>query len=238
MVGRKRKYDNNESQFQMQKLVYEARQDKINGKPTGVLRISDMVRYSIYKNQLSSNEYPIVFNKDAWAAYGRIYIDRANSLPSKKVKINSKEFLVPNISELISKYKNNEDALLKYLLPLETLINSLLEEINLLKDNHLQINEQISFLKDTNQKFENLILTMAHEGTIKFYKDKYGIKNILSLKENRESLNNLNDLEGFLDKNSFKNNAPKNSSNNNYNNSSATMLKIGKLKAKNTQIDD
>lgn len=102
-MGRPSKYNNPETKRMLQELVYQYKREN----PTGIIRISHMVRFS----KEMAEKYPSKYNefsKDVWSTYGREYIDNANE-PIRQTYESEEDVVieVPNITDLFEKYGTN-----------------------------------------------------------------------------------------------------------------------------------
>ncbi|WP_144491965.1 MULTISPECIES: hypothetical protein [Bacillus cereus group] len=195
-VGRPRQYDNPETRKRFKQLVYEKRLEKTSG----ILTISDMVRISKRFHEEKPDEYPIAYNKDAWGTWGKQYLDEANNISKITVEVGSDrgEIEIPNFSELIERHYSDKYKLLELLIPQESLFHELADEnIGMVQENE-RLKSRVAELEEELKKFEGLILEMAHHSAIKHYKDKHGLKPVLEMAQNRDSLGNLDNLEEFL----------------------------------------
>ena len=196
MAGRKPKYNSEEHQVQFQTLVYLKRQET----PSGLISISDMVRFSNDLNSQSPEEYN-AYNKDAWSVWGRKYIEEANKpLNTSLVDGEGKEISqLPNFLDIVEKYYHNKSQLIEHLLPCENLLHQNLLENDKLRSELNEVNVKAKELQELVKKYELLSLEMAHHSGIKAYREKYGLNNQISLKENISSIKDLDNLGAFLE---------------------------------------
>ncbi|MBY7104024.1 MULTISPECIES: hypothetical protein [Bacillus] len=215
-AGRKRKYDNPAEQTRLKKLVYLYRERN----PSGIIKISHLVRFSEEMNKIKPDEFPSTYNKDVWSNWGREIINLANEPIT--IKIVSKlgdHHEIPNFSDIVDKYMHDKPKLLEHLLTCENLLHESLTKNNdfKLQNNILekQINSlklEISELEGTIKKYEKMTLEMAHHSGVEKYRVKYGLKNQISVSKNQKAFDNLDDLHSFLDPDlTLKNNEEKNS---------------------------
>ncbi|MGQ7123582.1 hypothetical protein ACUN9Z_38585, partial [Escherichia sp. HC-CC4] len=68
------------------------------------------------------------------------------------------------------------------------------------RDKFEKVTEEKSNLIQTIKKYERLTLAMAHEGILRIYREKYGIKNVLSIEENREAFDGLDNLDEYINR--------------------------------------
>jgi len=202
-AGRKRKYDNQEEQFRLKKLVYLYR-DK---NPSGIIKQSHMVRFSEEMNQHAPDEFPIVYNKDVWATWGKSFIELANEPISIKFESNDGiNHEIPNFSDLVEKYINNKQKLLEHLLSCENFLHKSIAENyelktqkNVLEENVKCLKQEVLILSNTINKYQSLVLEMAHHSGVEKYREKYGLKNHISPSINREAFDNMDNLRSFLE---------------------------------------
>ncbi|AKP77169.1 hypothetical protein AS52_02204 [Priestia megaterium Q3] len=195
-VGRKRKYDNKETRERFQDLVYEAKKQK----PSGKIRISDMVKISEEFHQKNPYKFPIPYNRDVWSTWGREYMEKANNFRTitKMFTKNNKEIEIPNFSEIINRHYSNKYKILELLIPQERLLHELVDENLQLSDSIKKVENKNRELKGVIDKYEALLLEMTHQSSIKIYKEKYGLNSILKINDKEEAFNNLNNLESYL----------------------------------------
>ncbi|KMP37556.1 hypothetical protein TU52_02340 [Bacillus cereus] len=204
-AGRKRKYDNPEEQTRLKKLVYLYRERN----PSGIIRISHLVRFSEEMNTIKPDEFPSTYNKDAWANWGREIINLANEPITIKIESESgNNYEIPNFSDIVDKYIYDKPKLLEHLLICENLLhdsltqnNDLTSRNNVLEEQIKALNLEISELKGTIKKYEKMTLEMAHHSGIEKYRVNYGLKNQISVSKNHEAFDNLDNLRLFLEPN-------------------------------------
>lgn len=202
-AGRKRKYDNPEEQTRLKKLVYLYRERN----PSGIIRISHLVRFSEEMNKIKPDEFPSTYNKDVWSNWGREIINLANEPITIKIESElGDHHEIPNFSDIIDKYMHDKPKLLEHLLTCENLLHESLTKNNdfKLRNNILEkqiksLKLEISELEGTIKKYEKMALEMAHHSGVEKYRAKYGLKNQISVSTNQKAFNNLDDLRSFLD---------------------------------------
>ncbi|MGH1145777.1 hypothetical protein CON94_19050 [Bacillus pseudomycoides] len=202
-AGRKRKYDNPEEQTRLKKLVYLYRQKN----PSGIIRISHLVRFSEEMRKIKPDEFPSTYNKDVWAKWGREIINLANEPITIKVESESGDnHEIPNFSDIVDKYIHDKPKLLEHLLTCENLLhesltqnNNLTSRNNILKEQIKALKLEISKLEGTIKKYEKMTLEMAHHSGVEKYRAKYGLKNQISVSKNHNAFDNLDDLHSFLE---------------------------------------
>lgn len=202
-AGRKRKYDNSEEQIRLKKLVYLYREKN----PSGIIKISHLVRFSEEMNKIKPDEFPSTYNKDVWANWGREIINLANEPITIKIESESgNNHEIPNFSDLVDKYIHDKPKLLEHLLTCENLLHESLTKNNDLQSQNNVLEEQIKTLKleiseleRTIEKYEKMTLEMAHHSGVEKYRAKYGLKNQISVSKNHKAFDNLDDLGSFLE---------------------------------------
>ncbi|MDA1610800.1 hypothetical protein PDK26_05955 [Bacillus cereus] len=202
-AGRKRKYDNPEEQTRLKKLVYLYREKN----PSGIIKISHLVRFSEEMNKIKPNEFPSTYNKDVWSNWGREIINLANEPITIKIESElGDNHEIPNFSDIVDKYIHDKPKLLEHLLTCENLLHESLTQNNdfKLQNNILEkqiktLKLEISELESTIKKYEKMTLEMAHHSGVEKYKTKYGLKNQISVSKNLEAFDNLEDLRSFLE---------------------------------------
>ncbi|MDF2086615.1 hypothetical protein [Bacillus pseudomycoides] len=213
-AGRKRKYDNPEEQTRLKKLVYLYREKN----PSGIIRISHLVRFSEEMNKIKPDEFPSTYNKDVWANWGREIINLANEPITIRIESESGDnHEIPNFSDIVDKYIHDKPILLEHLLTCENLLHKSLTKNNDLKSRNNILEKQIKTLKleiseleETIKKYEKMTLEIAHHSGVEEYRAKYGLKNQISVSKNQKAFDNLDDLRSFLEPNlNPKNNAEK-----------------------------
>lgn len=202
-AGRKRKYDNSEEQTRLKKLVYLYREKN----PSGIIKISHLVRFSEEMNKIKPDEFPSTYNKDVWANWGREIINLANEPITIKIESESgNNHEIPNFSDLVDKYIHDKPKLLEHLLTCENLLHESLNQNNDLQSQNNVLEEQIKTLKleiseieRTIKKYEKMTLEMAHHSGVEKYRAKYGLKNQISVSKNHKAFDKLDDLGSFLE---------------------------------------
>ncbi|MFZ3197611.1 MAG: hypothetical protein WA181_15735 [Bacillus mycoides] len=202
-AGRKRKYDNPEEQTRLKKLVYLYRERN----PSGIIRISLLVRFSQEMNTIKPDEFPSTYNKDAWANWGREIINLANEPITIKIESESgNNCEIPNFSDIVDKYIHDKPKLLEHLLTCENLLhdsltqnNDLTSRNNVLAEQVKTLKLEISQLEETIKKYEKMTLEIAHHSGVEKYRTKYGLKKQISVSKNHKAFDNLDDLRSFLE---------------------------------------
>lgn len=207
-MGRPSMYNNEETKEKLQYLVYLYKKQN----PSGIIRISDMVRFSKEISQSDPNNYPF-YNKDVWTVYGREYIETANE-PIRTELTYDGEIVVnmPNIADLVEKHGDNKQKMLEYLLPFEQMLhNALLKEKQLQhKLENLQVDydaltEKFKIQQNVIKKYENFVMTMAHESYRKDFEND--LKNQISVnanERNKSAMRNVGNLALFMESSSPK----------------------------------
>lgn len=202
-AGRKRKYDNPEEQTRLKKLVYLYRERN----PSGIIRISHLVRFSEKMNKIKPDEFPSTYNKDVWSNWGREIINLANEPITIKIESESGDsHEIPNFSDILDKYIHDKPKLLEHLLTCENLLHESLTKNNdfklqndILEKQIKSLKLEISELEGTIKKYEKMTLEMVHHSGVEKYRAKYGLKNQISISKNQKAFENLDDLSSFLE---------------------------------------
>ncbi|EFI70701.1 hypothetical protein BFZC1_00135 [Lysinibacillus fusiformis ZC1] len=210
-AGRKRKYDNPVEQTKLKNLVFLYREKH----PSGIIKMADMVRFSEEMHKINSDEFPTIYKKDVWSSWGKEFINIANEPIT--IKIESETGLkleIPNFSDIVEKYSHDKTKILEHLLPSENFLHeSLAKNISLstrnneLEERIISLKLYVNELEETIKKYQKMTLEMAHHSGVEKYRKKYGLINQISVSENHDAFDNLDNLQSFL--------APKSDQNNN-----------------------
>lgn len=211
-AGRKRKYDNPEEQTRLKNLVYLYRKKK----PSGIIKMADMVRFSEEMNKINTDEFPTIYKKDVWSTWGREFIEIANEPITIKIESETGVKLeIPNFSDIVEKYYHDKSKLLEHLLPSENFLHetlakniSLIARNNELEEQINSLKRELSSLEETIKKYQKMTLEMAHHSGVEKYRKKYGLKNQISASENRDAFDNLDNLHLFLEPKPDHDNSP------------------------------
>lgn len=201
--GRPSKYNNPDTLKKLQDLVFLYKKEN----PSGIIRISHMVRFSKKMNDLNSDVYPF-YSKDVWSEYGRTFIDEANEPVRTTISTDEDVSIeLPNICDIVQKYSNNQGKLLEYLLPVEQMLHEAMYENRKLKEAKLKQEESVEELKQNKKHLEELvkyyekfILTMSHDSYRKEFEGM--LKNQISVnanERNKNAMRNLDDLGSFFE---------------------------------------
>ncbi|BCG60384.1 hypothetical protein [Paenibacillus sp. URB8-2] len=205
-MGRPAKYKNEETEQNLQELVYEY---KKSHPFSGLIRISHMVRFTERKHREDPETYPIAYSKDVWGSYGKKYIDRANEpIPSALLSELPLDIEVPNLTDITLKYHHNMNKLLEHLNPIEVMLHESLSREQKLRLQVSELTNELSEIKNTVKEqqntlslYEKFTLEMAHHSYNDEFQQKYGLINQISINandRNKKAMSNLNNLESLF----------------------------------------
>ncbi|MDR9747642.1 hypothetical protein [Paenibacillus taichungensis] len=205
-AGRPSKYNNKETADKLKQLVYLY---KDRNPHSGIVKISDMVRFSKEMNEIDAVSHPL-FNRDVWVTYGKVFIDEVNEpLPSELMKDKPVDFVVPNITDIVNKHHKNPVNLLQHLLPIEVMLHESLfnqgksiSKIQELENELTKAKEALRLSKATIDRYEQYTNQMAHHSYSAEYQKEFNLPNQISVNanaRNKNAMRSLDDLSSFLE---------------------------------------
>jgi len=143
--------DDNNKEFQLRSLIVEF-DEKHNLK-------SKISYKGIYDYVVSSyNEKKIDFYPSYtwWKTKGKYLVDEFNTVKTKTIQFGEHERLdIIEIMDLVDKHCGDKEALIRYLLPYNNLVERLVDRIGKLENAAQQLSSRIESKDDVIQKYEN-----------------------------------------------------------------------------------
>lgn len=191
-------------QFNENELYYIIRNYREYIKPDGKITYSEIHKYNIELNKSNPNECPKVYSIDFWKRKnqpGRKLIDQNNEL--RKIILTDESYLMalPNIYEIIEKYADSKEQLMRHLRPADRIMKKQFENIKELQNKNKELEERIENLKIEKDLLINRNKTL--EDTIQKlfrYSDKSGVhlENMINISNKEKRI--MRALDGIFDK--------------------------------------
>lgn len=201
-AGRPGKWNTPETKERLQELVYRYKQEN----PYTEVIIADMVKFTIKLHKEYPEEFPDIYDRFTWKAYGEEYILQANrNLETKTIKTELKEYEnieMPNYIALVEKYYSNKEKLVEKIAACEVSHHLILERFIEAEKERLVLKDKIKSLEKDLKNFQNLINEVAHLSKSEPLRKKFGLNNIISPNansENKKAMRNLDNLKSFLE---------------------------------------